>query len=444
MLVGAGGMGAIAGNLDTLVDDTVGVISRLDSVPTAPGAPNFHHFEARVCDTGALGGPASHAVAGAAAIDRQTALTEAAAAAIARYAAALYDRDELPLASSAEASFPCVNPTDFALFSQTQYARPGFPYVPATPETPLRWASAIDLASGDTTHLPAAFVFHPFPYRRRGGDVPIAPSNAAGLACAEGIAEAALAGLAEIIRQDALALFWQAMMLPPQVARETLPEPVRDMIGRLEAAGDRLAILDIATDNNVPTFLAVLASERPERPAFVLDAAAGLDAETAVASAVTRLAETRRQSQDAVRRLVKVTPANEWEDMVDPIDHLLFAADHANRSSFEFALASDVRRDLGEYEPRSTGSVEADLETCVGLVSATGHRAYAANLTSDDIGIFGINVCRVVVPGYLPLNATHRLRALGGDRLYDAPQRLGYRGIGRNGSGNPAPHPFPC
>jgi ribosomal protein S12 methylthiotransferase accessory factor len=444
MIVGAGGVGTIAGSLDTLVDDAVGIISRLDPVPVTPGAPAFHHLEARLCDTGAFGGPTGDGVVGAASVDRQAALTETAAAALARYAAALYDRDQLPLASHAEAGFPAVKPSDFALFNEAQYGSPGFPYVPATDETPLRWAGAIDLLSGDPVHVPAAFVFHPFPYRRRGGDMPIAPPNPAGLACAEGIAEAALAGLAEIVRQDALALFWQAMTMPPQLVRDTLPEPVRNCIRRFEAAGDRLTLVDIATDNSMPAVLAIIASERPERPAFVVDAAADLDAETAVLKALARLAETRRRSQEAMSRVAPVSPANDWEDLVEPVDHLRFAADHANRASFEFAVASEIRRDIGEYEPRATGSVEADLEIAVGLIGATGHRAYAANLTSEDIATFGISVCRVLVPGYLPLHATHRLRALGGDRLYETPRRLGYRGLARGGSGNPAPHPFAC
>jgi ribosomal protein S12 methylthiotransferase accessory factor len=444
MLIGAGGRGAIAGSLDTLVDDTVGIISRLEAVPAPPGTPAFHHFEARICDAAAFGGPANGGITSAASADRETALTETAAAAIARYAAALYDREQLPLASHREADFPTIKPSDFALFSDAQYGSPGFPYVPATDDTPLRWSSAIDLLTGEDIHVPAAFVFHPFPYRRLGGDMPIAPPNSAGLACAEGIAEAALAGLADILRQDALALFWQAQIMPPQLARDALSEPIRDMVRRFEASGDRLFLLDIATDNSLPAFLAIVASERPERPAFALDAGADLDAEAAVMKALRRLAETRRRSQAALAQMVAATPANDWEDMTDPVDHLLFAADHANRQHFEFALASEIRRDIGEYEPRSAASVEADLELVVRLISATGHRAYAANLTSDDIATFGINICRVLVPGYVPIHATHRLRSLGGDRLYETPRRLGYRGIGRGSQGNPAPHPFAC
>ena len=78
----------------------------------------------------------------------------------------------------------------------------------------------------------------------------------------------------------------------------------------------------------------------------------------------------------------------------------------------------------------------------IGRIMATGYQVYAANLTSADIGGLGLNVCRAIVPGYQTLFAGHHLRTLGGRRLYDAPQRLGHRGIAAGSAGNPAPHPF--
>lgn len=444
MLRGAEGTDAIAGNLDLLLDDRIGIIRRLDQIPIRPGDPDFSHVEAHLSDTRTLGGQACQTIAGASAVDGGVAMHDAAAIALAAYTAALYDRDALPLASYASSEFVCVKPSDFALFSTSQYALAGFPYVPTDDDARLRWASTIDLTSGETVHVPAALVFHPFAYYRRGGDLPIAPPNSAGLACAEGMTEATIAGLSDVVRQDAAALFWQAMTAPPHVKQESLTPPLREMIKRFEFGGDRVFVLDVTSDNTVPAFVTLLESNRRDQPAFVFDAGADLDPEVALAKAFSRLAGTRRCSATAMRDLVPATPPNEWEDMVDPVDHLVVAADHDNRAYYEFATASDVRRDFGEYESRRGGSAAGDLETLLQLVSTTGHHAYAANLTSEDIAAFGIDVCRVLVPGYLPLYARHGLRALGGDRLYEAPQRLGYRGIDIGNPGNPAPHPFSC
>jgi ribosomal protein S12 methylthiotransferase accessory factor len=427
MLGPAGRVDAIDGNLDLLVDDRIGIIRRIDCRAGLADEPRFHHCEAELCDPGALGGWTCRPTARAAAIAPGTAVAEAAVAAVSNYAAALYDRAALPLATFAEAPFACARPADFALFSDDQYAAAGFPYVPATDRTPLRWASAIDLASGATVHVPAAMVFHPFVYLRLAGDKPIAPPGAAGLACAAGAAEAAFSGLCDVICQDAMALFWQAMTSPPQVTRQGISPGLADMIRRFEASGDSVVLLDIATDNAVPAFAAVLCSDQPE---------------AAVAKALKRLASTRRQLTGGPNGDEPPTPDDGWRDMVGPLDHLLIAADHGNRSAFDFAIGSEIRRELNEYEPRGGGSIEADLDTIVRLVETTGHQVYLVDLTPADIAALGLSACRVVVPGYHALHATYRLRALGGDRLYEAPQRLGYRGINRGGPDNPLPHPF--
>jgi len=44
---------AVADSLDVLVDRSVGIITTLESIPAETGAPRFHHFEARLSDTGA-------------------------------------------------------------------------------------------------------------------------------------------------------------------------------------------------------------------------------------------------------------------------------------------------------------------------------------------------------------------------------------------------------
>jgi ribosomal protein S12 methylthiotransferase accessory factor len=442
MFVGAGGVSTLVGSLDLLVDDRLGIIRRIGPSEAGAGAPDFFHAEAEICDTAAFGGPRARRLAGAASTERQVALESATARALAAYTAALYDRDGLPLAGPAEAPFANVRPTTFALFSKAQYDRPGFPYVPVTDATPLRWASAVDLATGEEVHLPAAFVFYPFPYRRRGGDLPIVPANAAGIVCAESVAEAALAGLYEIVAQDAAALFWQAQNAPPQLKLATLPEALRDLVRRFEKAGDKLVILDATTDNTIPTFVAILSSQREGEPAFVLECAADLDAGTAVARVLIRLAETRRRSREALRSVPAVGPANEWEDLFEPVDHIRFAADRDNRRYFDFAFATDLERDFNDYEPREPASFDADLESSVKLIATGGHRAYAANLTTDDVGFFGLNVCRVVVPGYLPLATGYRFRPLGASRLHETPRRLGYRGVKPGEPDNPAPHPF--
>ena len=435
-------LAAVNDILDLVHDRRVGIIRALEVLPTEAGAPDFVHVAARVADPSVYGGERGSFTVAAAGVDRAAATARASALALARYCAALYEREGLPLAAPAEATFRIVEPNDFALYSRAQYAEPGFPFVPFETETPVRWANAIELSSGQQKFLPAAFIWFPFRYLRRSGDLPIAPVTASGLACGDNIATALYAGLCQVIARDGLAIFWQSRTAPPQVRIDGGGERLAGLVARFERTGDRLAILDVAGDHGLPCFAIVLISDHAERPAFVFALAAGLDPAAAIAEALLELAETQRIAQEARRRRPPPSAANNWEDVVDWQDHLSFAADPFNRELIAFMLSSEDRRNLLDYDATPSDSAETDLATCVTRVKASGHEVYAANLTSEDVTSLGLAVCRVIVPGYQPLFPGHRVRALGGTRLYEVPQKLGYRGIPRGSSGNAAPYPF--
>ncbi len=82
------------------------------------------------------------------------------------------------------------------------------------------------------------------------------------------------------------------MTPPPQVRLDTLPRALGDVIALYQASGDRLAVLDITTNNRLPTFAAALVSDQTERPAFAFAAAAGLDPAEAIREALSDLASS--------------------------------------------------------------------------------------------------------------------------------------------------------
>ena len=433
---------AIAAVFDQIHDPKLGIVAHAAEVAPRPGAPDFAHAAALTCNMAALGGFPRRFGAGAAGATREAAFAAAVAGAVSRYAAALYECDDLPLATAADATFKAVEPRRFALISEGQYRRPGFPYVPFSSETPVRWTPATELATGETVHVPASLVRHPFVHLRRAGDLPVFPPGLGGLALGDGVAGAALAGLYDVVARDAAALLWLAMTTPPHIRIETLPPPVRGLAGRLEAGGDTVTLLDATTDNRIPAIVAVLSSRADLAPAFVFAVAASLDPVRAASEALTGLAEARRLAVEARRSRPPPSPANDWEDVIEPADHLTFAAARENADRAMPVLASEERLNLTDREGVATGSVSGDLALAGERIALTGARVLYADVTSADLAGLGLAVGRVVVPGYQPLHAGHALRPLGGDRLYEAPQKLGYRGIMRGSTGNTAPHPF--
>ena len=85
----------------------------------------------------------------------------------------------------------------------------------------------------------------------------------------------------------------------------------------------------------------------------------------------------------------------------------------------------------------------ADLRVLCERIRAVNHRVLLVDLTSPDVRPLGLSVVRTVIPGFHPLCMGYKIRALGGRRLWEVPQRLGFAGIAPDSGDNPAPHPYP-
>lgn len=370
-------------------------------------------------------------------------MAKAVGEAVERYSAAIYDRTLFPLFSSDTAPFPTVNPADFALYSPQQYESAGFPWVPFRQNTSIRWTPAINLSDETLAYIPAAFCWIPYSFVQGSGDSPIGQPISTGLACHGSWEAAVLSGLSEMVERDAFTIMWQARLSMPQIRIETLSDCNYELVNRFERTGDKVTLINITNDIGIPAILAVLVSERKERPAHVFAASVDPDPEVATRKALEELAHTRRYSQQVFDYLPKPLPDNDFESVLTQAEHLRFAADHDYRDAFEFVFASKLRQDFNEIERIEAHDNMAMVDKLVGMLSDAGLSAYAANLTSPDIAELGLWVVRVVVPGCHPLFMGHRIRALGGGRLYSVPQKCGYQALEFGAPDNPYPHPYP-
>jgi ribosomal protein S12 methylthiotransferase accessory factor len=422
--------------LDDLVDGRVGIVRQIEIVPREAGAPDFFHVAAKACNTGAFCRQMNFANTGGASTTLPVAVAKAVGEAVERYAAAIYEIDDLPLHARWSAPFGCVGPGDFALYSDAQYQEPDFPWARFDDTTPVRWTAAVDVATGASCHVPAAMVFMPYHYYRDTGEVPIVQPISTGLACHMSASRAAIGGICEVIERDAFTLTWQAALARPHLRVETLSDANYDRVERFERTGSVVTLLDITMDVGVATILAVLQTEAAACPAVVVAAAADPEPEAAVRKSLEELAHTRRYSQQVKSRLPRLAPDATFENVVDQMDHLNFWCDHDHAGLAEFLLRSSARVDFDELPNLSTGNADEDLAALAGRVRAVGHRVLLCDLTTPDVATLGFSVVRAVIPGFHPLFMGFRIRALGGRRLREAARTLGT-------PDNGLPHPYP-
>jgi ribosomal protein S12 methylthiotransferase accessory factor len=430
--------------IDYLVDDRVGIVQSVEELPPHAGAPNFFHYFAQASNTAALGGQENFKNSGGASADRNLAMAKSVGEAVERYCSAFYDVEELPLYSRAEAPFRCVEPADCEVYHPDQLGQPGFPFVPFTDATKVRWAPAVNPLTGESWHVPAAMVFMPYYYYRDTDDSPIIQPISTGMACHCSPAEAAITAICEVIERDAFTITWQALLAHPQVPVESLSDRNYDLVKRFERTGATVTLFNCTLDTGIPTVLSVLSSSSPQAPARCFAAAASLSPETAVRSSLEELAHTRRfmqQITDWMPRFAPAPPAH--ENVVDQLTHLNFWCDHANAGLADFLWASKKRIDFPNMKDLSTGDPAADLQLLCERVRTVNHQVLLVDLTTPDVRPLGLTVVRAVIPGFHPLCMGYPVRALGGKRLWQVPPRLGYAGITPRHGDNPTPHPYP-
>jgi ribosomal protein S12 methylthiotransferase accessory factor len=442
--VGHPEFGDLADALEDLLDPDVGILSTLEEVRREAGGPNFFHYRARSCNVGAFTVERNFRDSGGASDRREIAMAKAIGEAIERYCSAIFDLDALPLCSYDAADFRCTAPEAFALYLPKQYRREGFPWVPFRRDTRIRWTAARDLATGQEVHAPACRVYMPYTYYLGTGDAPIDQPISTGLACHMDWPRAAVNGVCEVIERDAIMITWQAKMAPAQIRVETLSEANYDLVQRLEHAAALVTLFDLTMDHGVPTVLATLRGAATTTPALVVAGSASLAPELAVRKALEELAHTRRYSQYIRSHAPRIVPdPPDYDSVTDQITHLNFYVDSKNLPHADFLFGSRKRVDFDELPNRATGSAMRDLEVLAARIAAVGEQVLVADITTADVENLGMKVVRAVVPGFHPLHMGHQNRALGGRRLREVPQKLGFVGIPGTASDNPAPHPYP-
>jgi ribosomal protein S12 methylthiotransferase accessory factor len=111
----------------------------------------------------------------------------------------------------------------------------------------------------------------------------------------------------------------------------------------------------------------------------------------------------------------------DFRDMTDLACHSQYYLDPRTHHLADRMLAPRRRVRLGDIPAVGGDATRAYVERLAGL----GIRAVAVDVTTDDVAAAGLHVCRVVAPGLLS-NPPAAFPFLGGRRLYDEAQRLGF------------------
>ncbi|MEZ4341547.1 MAG: YcaO-like family protein [Nitrospirales bacterium] len=426
-----------------LVDESIGIIHHVKELPVEPGSPNFFHFYARACNTMAFCAQRNSADAGGASTSRERALAKAMGEALERYCGALYNQEDLPLSSFESAPFSCVVPTEFALYTPAQIGQKGFPFVAFEKTTKLHWIPAIDIMSNKSCHVPACMVFVPYRYDREKGEWPILQPISTGLACHMGYWVAGVSAICEVIERDAFTIYWQAQLSPQRIEIKTLSEANQEIVSRFEGTGKRVNLFLLRMDHRIPVILSVLNCRETEMPSLCFALSCHLNPEIAVRKSLEELAHSYRFCRLLKNSRPRFPPTPDFSNVVDRDSHVALYCDHKNIALADFLFRSRKKIPFAEIGNQSTGDAKKDLGVLRKEINSIGHRILLIDLTTPELQNLGIFVIRAVIPGLHPLCVGHHIRALGGSRIREVPEKIGFRKKGEGLGHNSVPHPLP-
>jgi ribosomal protein S12 methylthiotransferase accessory factor len=422
-----------------LVDPDTGLIARLALVDIDPADVRAHIAISDPADLGGLYGQPLLCRGMAASFDRDRAVMKAIGETLERYSGGFYDPHALVTATYDDMPGAATVPSKFALFSDAQYRRPGFPYGRITRSTPLRWVVGTSLSTGAQVAVPAGFVFVPYAFAAPHEPIFRDPIST-GLACGPERARAACSALLEVIERDAFMIVWRNRIPRPAIELDSIQDPATaHAVRAIRDVGLVCDALLLTLDVAIPVVLVVLSDETP--PYTSVGLGADLSPQRALLHALEEATLTRwgmrlavNQRRHRPRGEVSAPREHGWAHAVRP----------ELRSTLDFLRAAPERVRIDELEDGSTGAREADLAACVRLLAGHGFDAVAVDVTAPDVRDAGFTVVRVVIPELQPLDTSEGFVHRGGRRLYDVPYALGLCAHSRTEENlNPDPHPFP-
>nr|WP_246300210.1 TOMM precursor leader peptide-binding protein [Actinopolyspora biskrensis] len=338
-----------------------------------------------------------------------------------RYAAGIYDPDEFVRGSLAELGTTAVDPRDLPLGSEREYERATGTLFPYEPDLVIDWTAGVDLETGEQHYVPACAVYVPYlpPRKRERLFHPVSTGLAAGSAPAQALR----GGLQETAERDAMAVFWYNRLIRPTLDWRSLPScRARDVLEGMTRRGISLTVKDLTTDTGIPAVVVLGRVDTPERPV----ALCGFRADVGPYAALLGAAEELEHVFSMYWRFA--ASGGELDPTREPSDIWDFTTYYCHRSRIPIL---DFMHE-GPLHPAPSPPSEplSDAEAVhrlVGLLSGSGHRCLATDITPVDVAECGVTVVRTVVPGLQPISFSPAFRRLGGSRVYQAPVRMGLR-----------------
>lgn len=344
--------------------------------------------------------------------------------AIERYSCTSHGEEPYIVTSLKELGDKGIHPNTCQNFSQWQYDNreeinkycPKFHFlisVPFDESLKMHWTSLYSLTHRDFKYLPSCFCFMQYPQEQDDWHLLAYPDSNGG-STGNILEEAILHGFLEVVERDCVALWWYNKIRRPAVDLVSFNEPYfLKLIEYYKSLNRSLYVLDITSDLQIPTFVAISHRLDDEKQDIVLGCGAHVDYRIAIERSLVEV--------NQILPLAMVSDEDraqgKYRTQDKPILDWLMKATMENQP---YLVPLDKRHEkkVSDYPQLCEPNVYDAVTFCVNAAAEQGLETLVLNMTRPDVKL---PVVRVIVP-----HMRHFWKRLGPGRLYDVPVKMGW------------------
>lgn len=290
--------------------------------------------------------------------------------AVERYSAEMQENENTVTKKYDE--YDCLNPNELILPAKSY------------DDEELEWNEAFSVVTGDKIMIPSNAVYHPY---NNDNVHHLFLSNTNGLASGNTLEEAIFHGMMEVVERDSWSLFEAFKDNKEEIlCEDSTNEYIRDLINKFDEANVSLKLINLTSENNIPTMGAVSEDLNLKDPALLtLGIGTHLNPDIAAIRAITEVAQSRATQIHGTRE--DTTRANLLRET---------GYDRMKRLNKHWFRDSDEKISLNDMKDYSKDTFKDNINTTMELLKLSNiEDAYYVDLTRS----IDIPVVRSIIPG---------------------------------------------
>jgi ribosomal protein S12 methylthiotransferase accessory factor len=305
-----------------------------------------------------------------------------------------------------------VHPREFILYTDSQYERSDFPYIPLDPSVPIEWILAKEILADRYVYVPAALVYLKHGHAWSPNQFVQGTSN--GLAAGETLDAALLAGALELVERDAFLRTWNGCLSVAKLDVTELRDPDLAIIKHYASKSVEIGVYILPTFSPAYTVMAVSKDNAGGLPKTAVGLGCSINPMEAIRKAIFELCQVRHGELWRINNTDIQIRINSPPDIRAATDHSGF---------YSCIDAPEAFRFLETARPISVHSLAHDtlltdsecLSLCLTSLGNFGVRLFFVDITTPDLWPFKVRVVRVLATTLQPIYFGYGLERKGAD-----------------------------